>query len=234
MDYLLLGLVAGLAAVERKGFLQAMLSRPVALAPAVGLVLGDLRGGLLLGPPLELLWLGAVNLGAALPANEALGAAAVAGGAVLAGRALGTGVTPAVALLAVVACAPLALVGRRADALVERWNEWLAARAEVLLELGDARGAMRENLYGLLLPFAVAALVAPAAAALAGALVPLALRAAPGAGTPVAAGFWAFAGLAAAAGARALRGERSPRIFFGALAAGTLLGLCLAAWGWLA
>lgn len=234
MDYLLLGMVAGLAAVERKGFLQAMLSRPVALAPAVGLALGDLGGGLLLGPPLELLWLGAVNLGAALPANEALGAAAIAGGAVLAGKALGTGVTPALALLAMAVCAPLALVGRRVDVLVERWNERLAARAEALLEQGDARGAMRENLYGLLLPFGITALLAPAAAAAAAALVPLALRAAPGAEEPLAAGFWAFAGFAGAAGARAMRGERSPRIFFGALAAGTLVGLSLVAWGWLA
>jgi hypothetical protein len=31
-----------------------------------------------------------------------------------------------------------------------------------------------------------------------------------------------------------MRGERSPRIFFGALAAGTLVGLSLVAWGWLA
>jgi mannose/fructose/N-acetylgalactosamine-specific phosphotransferase system component IIC len=234
VDYLLLGLVAGLAAVERKGFLQAMLSRPVALAPAVGLALGDLRGGLLLGPPLELLWLGAVNLGAALPANEAMGAAAIVGAAVLAGKALGTGVTPAVALLAVVVCAPLALVGRRADALVERWNERLAARAEALLERGDARGAMRENLYGLLPPFGMAALLTPAAAAAAGALVPLAIRSAPGAEAPLAAGFWAFAGLAAAAGARAMRGERSPRMFLAALLAGALLWACLLAWGWLA
>jgi PTS system mannose-specific IIC component len=234
VDYLLLGAVAGLAAVERKGFLQAMLSRPVALAPAVGLALGDLQGGLLLGPPLELLWLGAVNLGAALPANEALGAAAIAGAAVLAGQALGTGVTPAVALLAVVACAPVALLGRRVDALVERWNERLAARAEALLEAGDARGAIRENLYGLLLPFGVAALLAPAAAAAAGALVPLALRAAPGAAGPLAGGFWALAGFAAAAGARAVRGERSRRMFLGALLAGALLWACLLAWGWLA
>jgi mannose/fructose/N-acetylgalactosamine-specific phosphotransferase system component IIC len=234
VDYLLIGVVAGLAAVERKGFLQAMLSRPVALAPAVALVLGDLRGGLLLGPPLELLWLGTVNLGAALPANEALGAAAIAGGAVLAGKALGTGVTPAVALLAVLVGAPLAVLGRRVDALVERSNERLAARAEALLERGDARGAMRENLYGLLLPFCISFLLAPVVAGIAGALVPLALRAAPAAGAPLAAGFWAFAGFAGAAGARAMRGQRSPGIFFGALAAGALAGLCLLAWGWLA
>jgi len=96
VDYLVVAVVAGLAAVERKGFLQAMLSRPVALAPIVGLALGDLRGGLLLGPPLELLWLGAVNMGASLPPNEALGTAAIAAAAVLSGQALGTGVTPAV------------------------------------------------------------------------------------------------------------------------------------------
>ena len=43
-----------LAAVERKGFLQAMLSRPIALAPITGLALGDPMGGLLLAAPLDL------------------------------------------------------------------------------------------------------------------------------------------------------------------------------------
>jgi PTS system mannose-specific IIC component len=80
----------------------------VALAPIMGFALGDLPGGLLLGPPLELLWLGAVNMGASLPPNEALGTAAIAGGAVLAGMALGTGVTPAVAVLAIAIAGSLA------------------------------------------------------------------------------------------------------------------------------
>ncbi len=100
MGYLVLALVAGLAAVERKGFLQAMLSRPIALAPLAGWALGNLEAGLLVGVPLELFWLGAVNLGAALPAHEALGTAAIAGGTVLAGEAMGaTGAHPEVATL---------------------------------------------------------------------------------------------------------------------------------------
>ena len=49
------GLVGGLAAVERKGAFQLMLSRPLVLAPLLGLALGDLPGGLALGVPLELL-----------------------------------------------------------------------------------------------------------------------------------------------------------------------------------
>src|SRR5438105_4838367 len=42
-------LVGGLSAIERKGALQLMLSRPIVLAPILGWALGDARGGLVLG-----------------------------------------------------------------------------------------------------------------------------------------------------------------------------------------
>jgi PTS system mannose-specific IIC component len=219
LGYLVLALVAGLAAVERKGFLQAMLSRPIALAPVVGAALGDLQGGLVVAVPLELFWLGAVNLGAALPVHEALGTAAIAGGAVLAGRALGSGTTPEVAILAVLVCAPLALVGRRADRLVEAWNERLALRAEAALAAHRPRAAVRSNLYGLVLPFAIAAVLAPIGAAAAGQLVPAVLRAVPAAAGPLRLGFFAFAALACASGAKALRARSAPRLFFATLGA---------------
>ncbi len=227
MDYLVIALVAGLAAVERKGFLQAMLSRPVVLAPLTGLALGDLPGGLALGPPLELLWLGAVNMGASLPPNEALGTAAIAGGAVLAGRALGTGVTPAVAVLAVSLAGLLAVLGRATDRAIEEWNVRLAARAEVLLDRGDPRAAVRENLFGLLPPFAVSALAAPAAAALVAWIAPTVIRALPGLPAPLGWGWAALGGLAAAAGARAFRDARGAGIFAGAAAATVAVGWLL-------
>jgi len=218
--YLVLALVAGLAAVERKGFLQAMLSRPIVLGPVAGWALGDLHGGLLVAAPLELFWLGAVNLGAALPVHEALGTTAIVGGAVLAGRALGTGTTPDVAVLAVLSCAPLALLGRRADRLVEAWNERLALRAESALAHHDPRAAVRVNLLGLVLPFGIAAALAPAGAALAAAAIPAVLRAVPGAAAPLRLGFFAFAALACASGAKALRAKAAPRIFLTALGVG--------------
>ena len=219
MVYLVLALVAGLAAVERKGFLQAMLSRPIALAPLTGWALGDAAGGLLLAAPLELLWLGAVNLGAALPVHEALGTAAIVGGAALAGRALGEAATPEVAIAAVLVCIPLALLGRRADRLVELWNERLAARAEAQLLRHHARAAVRANLYGLVLPFAIAAVLAPVGAAVAEAAVPALLRALPGARLPLRVGFFAFAALAGASGAKALRARTAPALFFAGLGA---------------
>jgi PTS system mannose-specific IIC component len=228
LGYLVLALVAGLAAVERKGFLQAMLSRPIALAPLVGGALGDLDGGLLVAAPLELLWLGAVNLGAALPVHEALGTAAIAGGAVLAGRALGGGVTPEVATLAVLLCAPLALLGRKADRIVEIWNERLAARAEAELEHHHPRAAVRANLYGLVLPFAIAAALAPVGAAVTGAVAPALLRALPQAAAPLEVGFFAFAALACASGAKALRARTAPALFFAGLGAALVVALVAA------
>jgi PTS system mannose-specific IIC component len=227
VDYLVVAGIAGLAAVERKGFLQAMLSRPVVLAPLVGLALGDLPGGLLLGPPLELLWLGAVNLGASLPPNEALGTAAIAGGAVLAGRSLGTGVSPAVAVLAVAAAGALAAVGRATDRAVEEWNVRLAARAEALLDRGSPAAAVRENLVGLLPPFAISALLAPAAAAVVAWAIPAVLRAWPDAAPPAAWGWAALLGLAAAAGARSFRSARGLRLFVASAGATVAAGFLL-------
>lgn len=227
MGYLVLGLLAGLAAVERKGFLQAMLSRPIALAPLAGWALGDTAGGLLLAPPLELFWLGAVNLGAALPVHEALGTAAITGGAVLAGRALGVAVSPEIAILAVLVAAPIALLGRKADRLVEGWNEQIALHAEAALAGHHLREAVRCNLYGLAAPFAIAAVLAPLAAAAAAAVIPPLLRAAPGAAAPLRVGFFAFAGFACASGAKALRARAAPRWFFAALAGFAVAGLAL-------
>ncbi|HET9596607.1 MAG TPA: PTS sugar transporter subunit IIC [Anaeromyxobacteraceae bacterium] len=225
---LALGLLAGLGAIERKGFLQAMLSRPIALAPMAGLALGEVRGGLLVAAPLELLWLGAVNLGAALPVHEALGTAAIAGATALALRGMGDAsggalAAPAAAALAVLLCSPLALVGRRAERLVERWNERLYARAERRLAAGDADGAARVNLHGLVLPFAIAFALAPLGAALAAALIPRFLASAPGALAPLALGWAAFGGFACASGAKALRAARAPVAYFAALGGGFVL-----------
>jgi mannose/fructose/N-acetylgalactosamine-specific phosphotransferase system component IIC len=227
VEYLVVAVVAGLAAVERKGFLQAMLSRPVVLAPLLGLALGDLPGGLLLGPPLELLWLGAVNMGASLPPNEALGTAAIAAGAVLAGRALGTGVTPAVAVLAVALAGLLAAVGRATDRMVEEWNVRLAARAEVLLDRGSPVAAVRENLLGLALPFAISAALAPPVAWATARLVEAILHEVPGAAAPTAWGWAALLGLAAAAGARSFRSGRGLQLFLASAALTVVLGRVL-------
>lgn len=226
---LALAFVAGLAAIERKGFLQAMLSRPIALGPITGLVLGDVGSGLFVAAPLELLWLGAVNMGAALPVHEALGSAVIAGGTVIAFRELGgvagqaPGTLPAVAVLTVALCAPVAHLGRLADRLVERRNEKLCLLAERELALGHPSTAAGVNLHGLLGPFGVAFVIAPITAGLAAAVVTLIVKRFPDVVPLLGLGWVAFAGFACAAGARALRSRRAPAFYVGALAIGCVL-----------
>jgi len=202
-------LIGGLAAVvERKGALQLMLSRPIVLAPLLGWALGDPRGGLVLGVPLELLFLGGVNLGGSLPDNETLLAAALTSAVVPAGIAGGTGVDAPLAALGLALLYPLAVAGRRLDRASETYNGRLSELALARAAGGDALAA-GANLRGLLLPFAVTASICFACAALS----PL-LGVARGACPPRLAsgltGAWhAVWALAAASAIRAIRDPRA-------------------------
>jgi len=89
----------------------------------------------------------------------------------------------------------------------------------VLLDGGSPVAAVRENLYGLALPFAVSALLAPAVAAVAVQIIPAVLREFPTLNSPLGWGWTALVGLAAAAGARAFRSARGIGLFAGAAAA---------------
>ena len=152
------GFVSGLAAVERKGAFQLMLSRPLVLAPLLGLALGDLTGGLLLGVPLELLFVGGVNLGGAVPENETLLTVALASSVLPAGLASGMGADPALCALGLLLLAPLAILGRWLDRTGEARATALVGRARVLATLGDPDPA-RVQLRGLAWPFLTTAAI---------------------------------------------------------------------------
>jgi mannose/fructose/N-acetylgalactosamine-specific phosphotransferase system component IIC len=229
MDRLLpsaiVAVVAGLAAVERKGAFQLMLSRPLVLSPILGLILGDGRAGLLLGVPLELLFLGGVNLGGNLPDNETLLAAALTAMVVPAGARLGTGVDPALAALGLGLLFPLAFYGRKLERASEQRNAAIAAEALQRVQAGDP-SATRLNLRGLLLPFgatfgicALASLFAPLLGWLRGQCGPPAVLALTGA--------WdATLAVSGACAIRAIRDSRAP--FFAGLSAAVLVAAAFA------
>jgi mannose/fructose/N-acetylgalactosamine-specific phosphotransferase system component IIC len=148
-------LLAGLLAVERKAFLQVMASRPLVAGALLGLVLEHPLEGVSLGAALELFYLGGVSLGAALPDNELLTtAAAAACAATFTAKSLLP--LPAILAVSVLVALPLAKLGKASDRLSERVNSWIAIRAED--EALRVRARMRYNLYGLWMPFGVAAL----------------------------------------------------------------------------
>jgi mannose/fructose/N-acetylgalactosamine-specific phosphotransferase system component IIC len=204
-------LIGGLAAVERKGALQLMLSRPIVLSPLMGWALGDADGGLVLGIPLELIFLGGVNLGGSLPDNETLLAAALTAAVVPAGMIAGTGVDAPLAAMALALLYPLARAGKRLERAAETRNAALSDKALARTAGGDA-GAVWLNLRGLFLPFAVTASICLACALLSPALATARSACPPRLVSGLNGSWHAVWALAAATAIRAIRDPRAPAL----------------------
>src|SRR4051794_1638273 len=203
-------LAGGLSAVERKGAVQLMVLRPPVLAPLLGWFLGDARGGLMLGIPLELLFLGGVNLGGNLPDNEALLAGALTSMVVPAGIAVG-GVDPAIAVMGLALLFPLALFGRRLERASELRNTELLEEATARAARGDPDAA-RVNMRGLLLPFGASAGICALAVLISPALAWLRLRCGPAELSALEGSWHATWAVAAACAIRAIRDPRAPAV----------------------
>ncbi|AKF83767.1 PTS mannose transporter subunit IID [Myxococcus fulvus 124B02] len=204
----LAGLWGGLVAVERKAFLQAMLSRPLVASTVMGLLLNDVPSGLGVGLLLELFFLGTANLGASLPENDTLAATATSAAACTITLASGAGSTPAIWSLAVLLFIGMGRVGRRADRLLEGYSARLARVALASAEAGNLTRAMRQNLWGMWPHFVVYG-VLTALCALAGFFVEPALQALP---PMLVRGLaWAWPAMASVAAAIAAQGSHARR-----------------------
>jgi len=151
----LVGICGGLLALERRAFLQAMFSRPLVSATVIGWMLGDVTSGLYVGLPLELFFLGSASLGAALPENDTLTATGTAAAAATMAISSGGGGTPALWALSLMLFLGLGKLGRVFDRLLEQHTTGLARRAVTLAEAGALDAAMRSNLRGMWLHFAL-------------------------------------------------------------------------------
>jgi PTS system mannose-specific IIC component len=200
--YAMAALVAGLLAVERKAFLQAMLSRPIVAGALLGLTLGRPAEGLAMGAVLELFFLGAVNIGASLPDNELFATVA----AVSCAAALSTSAElPMTAVLAasLLIGLPAAKLGKSLDRLNEHLNGWAAAHAQ---SGGAVKARLRYNLFGLWLPFIATGLVALAGALIGALALPSLFAQGPAALSRAFGVVWAsFLMVAAAAALRSIR-----------------------------
>ena len=72
MQALLVGLVAAFGTLDT-ALGTSYIQRPIVLGPLVGLVLGDLETGLIIGANLELLFMGAISVGAYIPPDVITG-----------------------------------------------------------------------------------------------------------------------------------------------------------------
>jgi PTS system mannose-specific IIC component len=168
-DYLLAGLVAMLTGLDRVALVQIMISRPLVAGPLTGLVLGNPLVGLEVGMLLELLWLGRMPVGAAIPPDDTQ---VTVGATVLAfsmGQMLDLTGMPMV-ILAVLVAIPLGKFGQIFDRLARHVNDRLAASGLQALSNGDTIGLERRHLMGLV-SFALASLATACVIVLVGSVI---------------------------------------------------------------
>lgn len=227
----LTGLWGGLLVLERRAFLQAMLSRPLAAATGTGLLLQDLAAGVWVGVFFELLHLGSASLGGSNPEHETLSSVTAAAAAAMIGEAAGGPSTPAVWALATLTFLPMGKLGRAIEVALDARALRYTARAEGLMSEGQLRRAARQNLAGMW-PHFVAFGALCAAAAASGPLLHRLEEALPLAALRGLA--WAWPAMVSVAAAVAVRGSHTPYPLrlagAGAAAAGALAVLRLGVW----
>ena len=87
-EALIVGLIVALIVVTERILAAPLIIRPIVTCPLVGLALGDFQTGLLAGATLEVTFMGAVQIGASLPADATVGGAIGVALAVMSGRGL--------------------------------------------------------------------------------------------------------------------------------------------------
>ena len=151
MDFTALGitaLVAVLCGLDRTAAGQFMICRPIVAAPLTGLLLGEATIGLQIGAMLELLWLGRLPVGAAIPPDDSQVAVGCTFLAVM-GHAQ-TGLPPqALAAASLLIGMPFGKAGQLFDRLARLLNARLLNRAELALDSSQPKQLEKLHLYGL-------------------------------------------------------------------------------------
>ncbi len=159
MFYTALGVTVAMAVVcglDRTAAGQFMLCRPIVAAPLTGWLLGEASLGLQVGAMLELLWLGRLPVGAAIPPDDTQVAVGCTFLACISQAQ--SGLPPqAVAAASLLIGMPFGKTGQFFDRLARQYNARLLSKAEWALDSGHSEDLDRLHLLGIL-PFTLASL----------------------------------------------------------------------------
>lgn len=144
MDLLVQTLLITLVAAfgfAHDGVGSTMWNRPIVMAPLVGLVLGDIRTGIMTGATLELIWLGAFPVGASCPPEM------VSGAIIGTSFVINSGGEPSAAVALAVPVATLVLM-IKTGLRVLITSPVFCGHADKCAAAGDARGVERTETIG--------------------------------------------------------------------------------------
>jgi PTS system mannose-specific IIC component len=148
---ILLSFCGGLFCLDRI-FIQAMISRPVVIAPFVGLLLNNPYAGLVIGALVELFWIDRIPVGTYIPPNDSIVAVLATSIAILGGQRLG-GTTPELIALAIMLTVPFGIIAQKIDIIIVKSNDVLSDRALEDAKTANVGAIERKNYYGLIKVF---------------------------------------------------------------------------------
>ena len=119
-----------------------MVIRPIVVSPVIGALLGDLQTGVMVGATLELVFMGAIQIGAAVPPDVLVGAGLGTAFAIQSGQ--GADIALALAL-------PIAILAQSLKVIVFIIRSWFMDLAMKLAEAGDIKKLYALNIGCLLL-----------------------------------------------------------------------------------
>ncbi|WP_182199759.1 PTS mannose/fructose/sorbose/N-acetylgalactosamine transporter subunit IIC [Paraliobacillus salinarum] len=148
---IIVGLILAILWFIEKMLGTPMVIRPIVVSTIIGAVLGDLQTGILVGATLELVFMGFIQVGGAVPPDVLVGAGLGTTFAIMSGN--GADVALALAL-------PIALLAQSLKVIVFIVRSWFMDFAMRLAKEANIKGLITLNIAGLLLQSAMYFLVA--------------------------------------------------------------------------
>jgi mannose/fructose/N-acetylgalactosamine-specific phosphotransferase system component IIC len=150
---ILISLSGSLLCLDRV-FIQAMISRPVVIAPLIGMLFNNLYAGLIIGALIELIWIDRLPLGTYVPPNDSIAAVVATSIAVIAGFSLGR-VSPQLIALSVLLAIPCGVLAKQLDVLIIKSNNALSDKALEDAKENNIKAIERKNYLGLIRVFLI-------------------------------------------------------------------------------
>jgi len=133
-------------------FIQAMISRPVVIAPLIGLFLHNPYAGLIIGALIELIWIDRLPIGTYIPPNDSIAAVTATSIAVIAGAKLGGASTELIALSVLLAI-PCGALAKQMDVMIIKSNDAVSDKALEDAKENNIKAIERKNYLGLIKVF---------------------------------------------------------------------------------
>jgi len=145
---ILLSFCGGLLCLDRI-FIQAMISRPIIIAPIIGLILNNPYAGLIIGAMIEMFWIDRIPIGIYIPPNDSLVAVLATSVAILAGQKLGS-VSPELIAFSILLFIPFGILAKQIDIMIIKSNDILSDQALEDAKKSNIRGIEQKTYLGLI------------------------------------------------------------------------------------